>query len=94
MKSRLSVSDDKVKNILVATKPPEGMIVHTEFGITMDTKTQIQDVIARTKGIKGLKWVSAAEVGLEWRDSQTNRRSNITDALIDKAYVCVSPNTN
>jgi hypothetical protein len=62
---------DKEKIELVATNVPEGLIVHTELGISKrGTEGPSINEFQREKLTgKNLRLVHANEVGLEWRDA-------------------------
>ena len=56
---------------LVATNAPEGLIVHTECGVTEDVARGVmRSAISGT--LKNPRYVIAADVGLEWRGNGTD----------------------
>lgn len=58
---------EREKIILVATKAPEGMIVHTELGISENVGGPGLSRFQKETW-KNFRTVRASEVGMEWRD--------------------------
>ena len=71
---------------LVPTNVPEGMVVHTEFGVSENLfgpKLSFQ-----LKDKKKFYAVKASEVGLEWRDGK-NQKIKESEKFANESFVLV-----
>lgn len=80
---------------LVATSIPEGVIVHTELGISKNANGPSilnfgEEKLEKVMHAKNLRAVLASEVGLEWRDYKSGKKINASDTWAKESYVLVS----
>ena len=82
---------EEKKITLVATKAPEGMIVHTELGVSQKSAgPNFSKFQKKSLGnVKNFRVVRASEVGIEWRDS-SGKKIKESDNGAKESYVWVS----
>ena len=77
---------------IVATKAPEGMVVHVEDPVIFDTSEEYAMVVQkRALGLlDGMKYMRGDEVGLEWSTPQGKKLAK-SDEWAKSSYIPVTP---